>query len=64
MLSEDTQLVFATLLSQLLTLQNQDTTPYCTIAAQPFIQNSLVGSSKHEIREIGYLINHMLSNTT
>ena len=60
-LSEDAQLVFARLLSRLLTLQNRDTTPYRSIAAQPFVQDSLAASSKHDIREIGHLIKHILS---
>ena len=60
-LSEDAQLVFARLLSRLLTLQNRDTSPYRSIAAQSFIQDSLAASSKHDIREIGHLIKHILS---
>ena len=62
-LNEDAQLVFATALSRLLTLQDRNTTPYRDIAAQPPIQESLVASSKREIREMGHLIKHILSST-
>ena len=60
-LSEDAQLVFARLLSRLLILQNRGTAPYRSVAAQSVIQDSLVASSKREIREIGHLIKHILS---
>ncbi|KAG9309656.1 P-loop containing nucleoside triphosphate hydrolase protein [Chiua virens] len=62
-LNEDAQLVFARLLSRLLTLQNQDTTPYRNIAAQPSVQDTLVTSSSQELREAGHLIKHILSST-
>ncbi|KAF8552897.1 hypothetical protein OG21DRAFT_1415208 [Imleria badia] len=63
-LSEDAQLVFARVLSRLLTLQNRDTTAYRDIAAQPRILDSLLASSRHEIREVGHLIKHILSSAT
>ena len=63
-LSEDTQLVFARVLSRLLTLQDRDTTPYRDIATQPLILDTLLASSRHEIREIGHLIKHILSSTS
>lgn len=63
-LNEDVQLVFARVLSRLLTLQDRDTTPYREVAARPSIQDSLVASSKHEIREMGHLIKHILSSTS
>ncbi|KAF8550862.1 hypothetical protein OG21DRAFT_1478368 [Imleria badia] len=63
-LSEDAQLAFAKVLSRLLTLQDQDTTPYRDVAARPSIQGSLIASSKHDIREMGHLIKHILSSTS
>ena len=63
-LNEDAQLIFARVLSRLLTLQNRDTTPYRDIAAQPFIQDSLIASHRREIREIGHLIKHILSGAS
>ncbi|KAI9573103.1 hypothetical protein HD554DRAFT_1141974 [Boletus coccyginus] len=63
-LNEDAQLVFAKVLSRLLTLQDRNTTPYRDVAAQPPIQESLAASSKHEIREMGHLIKHILSSTS
>ena len=63
-LNEDAQLVFARVLSRLLTLQNRDTTPYRDIAAQPFIEDALATSSRHEIREVGHLIQHILSSNS
>jgi hypothetical protein len=60
-LNEDVQLVFVRVFSRLLTLHNQDITPYRDIAAQPFIQDRLIASPKYEIREIGHLIEHILS---
>lgn len=63
-LSEDAQLVFARTLSRLLMLQDRDTSAFRDIAVQPSIQNSLVTSSKHEIREMGHLIKHILSTTS
>ncbi|KAF8553242.1 P-loop containing nucleoside triphosphate hydrolase protein [Imleria badia] len=63
-LSEDAQLVFARVLSRLLTLQNRDTTPYRDIAAQPRILDSLLASPRHEIREVGHLIKHILSSAS
>ena len=63
-LSEDAQLVFARLLSRLLTLQERDTSSYRDIAAQPSIQNDLFASSKHEVREMGHLIKHILSTAS
>ncbi|KAI9573130.1 P-loop containing nucleoside triphosphate hydrolase protein [Boletus coccyginus] len=62
-LHEGAQLVFARVLSRLLTLQDRDTTPYRNVAAHPYIQASLASSSKHEIRETGHLIKHILSTT-
>ena len=62
-LNEDARLVFARVLSRLLTLQDRDTTPYRDVAAQPSIQDNLIASSKHEIREMGHLIKHILSRT-
>ena len=61
-LNEDAQLVFARVLSRLLTLQDQDTTPYRDIVAHPSVEDSLVASSNHEIRAVGHLIKHILSN--
>ncbi|KAF8550859.1 hypothetical protein OG21DRAFT_1499504 [Imleria badia] len=63
-LSEDAQLAFAKVLSRLLTLQDRDTTPYRDVAAQPSVQDSLITSSKHDIRETGHLIKHILSSTS
>ena len=63
-LSEDAQLVFARVLSRLLTLEDRDTTPYRDVAARPSVQASLIASSKHEIREMGHLIKHILSSTS
>ena len=63
-LSEDAQLVFAKVLSRLLTLQDRDNTPYRDVAALPSIQDSLIASSQHEIREMGHLIKHILSSTS
>ena len=63
-LNEDAQLAFAKVLSRLLTLQDRDTNPYREVAARPSIQESLVASSKHEIREMGHLIKHILSSTS
>ena len=62
-LNEAAQLVFSKLLSRLLTLQEQDSTPYRDVAARPSIQAVLAASSKHEIREMGHLIKHILSST-
>lgn len=63
-LSEDAQLVFAKVLSRLLTLQDQDTSSYRDVAARTSIQNSLLTSPKLEIREMGHLIKHTLSSTS
>jgi len=63
-LNEDAQLVFAKMLSRLLTLQDRDTTPYRDVGARPSIQESLIASSQHEIREMGHLIKHILSSTS
>ena len=63
-LNEDAQLVFAEVLSRLLTLQDRDISSYRDIAAHPSIQDSLITSSKPEIREMGHLIKHILSSTS
>ena len=52
-LSEDVLLVFARVLSRLLTLQERDTSSYRHIAARLSILNDLIASSKHEIRDMG-----------
>ncbi|KAN0082413.1 hypothetical protein V8E55_008208 [Tylopilus felleus] len=61
-LNEDAQLVFARVLSRLLTLQDRDTTPYRDIAAHPSIQDGLVASPNQDIRTHGHLIKHILSS--
>ncbi|KAG6371175.1 P-loop containing nucleoside triphosphate hydrolase protein [Boletus reticuloceps] len=61
-LNEDAQLVFARLLTRFLILQDHDTTPYRDVAARPSIQASLITSPKHEIREMGHLVKHLLSS--
>ena len=63
-LSEVAQLVFAKVLSRLLTLQDRDTSSYRDIASRPSIQNSLITSPKQEIREMGHLMKHILSSTS
>ena len=63
-LNEDAELVFARVLSRLLTLQDRDTTSYRDVAARPSVQASLAASSKRDIREMGHLIKHILSTTS
>ncbi|KAI5994799.1 P-loop containing nucleoside triphosphate hydrolase protein [Pisolithus albus] len=60
-LDQRAQRVFAKVLSYLLKMTSRDTTTYRNLASRPSILGKLINSDQQEVREEGYLINHILS---
>ncbi|KAH7890599.1 P-loop containing nucleoside triphosphate hydrolase protein [Phlebopus sp. FC_14] len=59
-LNDSGQLAFAGTLLHLLSVPDQDVTPYRNLATSGII-DKLLGSLSHEVREMGHRLNHVLS---